>query len=142
ISPDGNTLAIPVSGGILLLDTQTLQPIDAIPGTPSLDLLTTGFSSKVHALAFFNNTDGIVAVARNGGQAVIIKRANGNFTKTVYQDANVNVRGFGCALAPDGKVWFNFDEANGVRVYDPMTDGVTTLAYANQPQGLANLGGQ
>ncbi|HUS27964.1 MAG TPA: FN3 associated domain-containing protein [Kofleriaceae bacterium] len=143
ISPDGNTLAFPVVGGILLLDVATLKPIDPIPATSAIDLITTGFTNtRVKALTFFNGTDGIVAIARNNGQAVIIKRANGDYTKTTYQDANATVRGFGVALAPDGKVWFSFDEPNGIRVYDPATDGISNLAYATQPQGIANVEGQ
>ncbi|HTL34114.1 MAG TPA: chitobiase/beta-hexosaminidase C-terminal domain-containing protein [Kofleriaceae bacterium] len=142
VSPDGNTMAFPVVGGILLLDLQTLAPIDAVPATAPVDLIPTGFTGRVKALAFFNGTDGIVAIARDSGQAVIIKRANGDYTKTPYQDANANVRGFGMAQAPDGKVWFNFDEANGVRIYDPVADTVTNSTYAPQAQGIANVEGQ
>ena len=142
ISPDGNTIAIPVIGGILLLDVATLTPIDAIPATSAIDLMSTGFTGRVHALAFFNGTDGILAIAKDSGHAAIIKRANGDYTKTDYVNSNPNVRGFAVAQAPDGKIWFNFEEANGIRIYDPVTDAVTNLAYAPQAQGLANVEGQ
>jgi hypothetical protein len=143
ISADGSTLALRVIGGILLVDLATLQPIDAITSSAPIDLIATGFvNSRIKGITFFNGSNGLVAIGRNNGQAVIIKRANGDYTKTVHQEASTTVRGFGLATAPDGKVWFSFEAASGVRVYDPVADSVSTLAYAPQPQGLANVEGQ
>jgi len=140
VSPDGRVLAIPVTAGILLLDVTTLSPIDAVPSSPLVDLLTTGFTDRTHSVTFFNGTDGLIAIAANGGQAAIIKRTATSFTTRLHQEASTAARGFATTMGPDGRVWLAF--STGLRVYDPTADTVTPVTYAQTPQGVATAGGK
>lgn len=82
----------------------------------------------------------MVAVARTGGQASILKRTAGGWASTLYKDGVPTAKGYSAALAPDGRIWMAF--ASGIRAYNPMTDAVTTVSYAPAPQGLSVVDGQ
>ncbi len=140
LSADGNTLAIPLGGGILLVDARTMTLIDPAPATPLVELLATGLTGPVRAVVFFNGGDGIVAIAKTGGQASILKRTAAGWVSRLYQDGSTTAKGYSAALAPDGRIWMAF--TSGIRAYSPVTDAVTDVSYAFLPQGLSVVDGQ
>ncbi|MBS1124011.1 MAG: Ig domain protein group 2 domain protein [Deltaproteobacteria bacterium] len=140
LSADRATLAIPLSGGILLVDARTMTLIDPSPATPLVELVPTGLTGRARSVVFFNGTDGMLVVSRTGGQASILKRTAAGYTSTLYQDTNTTAKGFSAALAPDGRIWMAF--SSGIRAFDPATSTVSPVTYASAPQGLSVVDGQ
>lgn len=140
VSADRGTIAVALTGGVLLVDARTMKPIDPSPATPLLELIPTGFAGSARSVVFFNGIDGMVVMSRSGGQASILKRTATGWTSTLYQDASTTAKGYSAALGPDGRVWMAFD--SGLRAYNPTTDAVTNISYPSVPQGLSVLDGQ
>lgn len=140
LSADRSTLAVPLGGGILLVDARTMKPIDPAPATPLVELVQTGLGGTARSVVFFNGNDGMVVVSRTGGQASILKRTAAGWVSTLYQDASTTAKGYSAALAPDGRIWMAF--SSGIRAYNPTTDAVTSVSYGSVPQGLSVVDGQ
>lgn len=139
-SADNSLFAIPLTGGVALVDVAAMALIDATPGTPeTLDLIDPGFTSVVRAVRFFDNANGLVILGRTAGKAAFVRRTADDYTVTSYQDPTASAKGFSLATAPDGKIWLAF--SSGVRAFDPATGNVTTIAYPSAPQGLGIVDG-
>jgi hypothetical protein len=129
LSPDETTLAIPSDKDILLIDTDTLT---------QRSVISTNLPDRIRALTYFDAGNGLLAVARTGGRAEAIRLAPA-LTSTDLTEGN-NSRGHSVALAPDGRVFVAFD--NSVRVYNPVTDQMTSTAYTGGSHGVMVLGTQ
>lgn len=139
-SADSSLFAIPLTGGVALVDVAAMALIDATPGTPdTIDLIDPGFTSVIRSVHFFNNTDGLVILGRTTGKAAFVRRTATDYTVTPYQDPIATAKGFSLAAAADGKIWLAF--SSGVRAFDPATGNVTTIAYPSAPQGLGIVDG-
>lgn len=139
-SADGSTLAIPLLGGVVLVDVKQMALIDATPGTPtSIDPIEPGFTDRIRSVHFFDNDRGLVILSRANGQAAFVRRMADDYTVTPYQDAVTNAKGFSLAAAADGKIWMAF--ASGIRAFDPATGNVSTISYAAAPNGLSLVDG-
>ena len=139
LSPDGRVLAVPVGGGILLVDAGSMTPIDLDPSTPDPDPIVTPIGGSPRSVVFFNSTDMLV-LAKTNGQAAILRSTPGGYETELYQDGAAMAKGYSAAVASDGKVWLAFDA--GLRVYDPATDAVSSMAYGATPMGLSVVDGQ
>ncbi|MGE5185133.1 MAG: chitobiase/beta-hexosaminidase C-terminal domain-containing protein [Acidobacteriota bacterium] len=140
LSPDGSVLAVPLSGGVLMVDAATLTPIDANPATADLDLVDAGVTGRLGSIVWLDPTKMLV-LAKISGQAALLKASGTSYTSTIiYDDGTQNTGGYAAAAAPDGKVWMAFPAS--IRVYDPVADAVTQITYPNQPNGLAVVDGK
>jgi len=139
LSADGSTLAIPLTGGVLLVDARTMTLIDPSPATPIVELVPTGLVGRPRSVVLFDGTNGMVVLSRTGGQASILRRTANGFSSTLYQDTTPTAKGFSAALAPDGRIWMAF--SSGIRAFDPTTGMVTPVTYASAPQGLSVVDG-
>jgi hypothetical protein len=137
LSPDRRTLAVPLIGGVALVDVATMTLIDQDPTTPDLDVVNVGITTSIRSVTFFTN-DNFVVVARRTGEAAIVKKTAGVYSATLHQEPP-NTKGFATALAPDGRVWIAF--GTGIRAYDPVADSISTVAYPNTPDGLGVVDG-
>ena len=140
LSADRSTLALPLTGGVLLVDARTMTLIDPSPATPIVELVPTGLAGRPRSVVFFDGNNGMLVISRTGGQASILRRTATGFSSTLYQDASTTAKGFSAALAPDGRIWMAF--ASGIRAFDPATGAVSPVTYASVPQGLSVVDGQ
>jgi len=139
LSPDGNTLAIPLSDAIALVDLRAMAVIDQDPTTPDPDLISPGVGGSFRSVVFFTATD-MIAPTRRTGEVAILHQTPTGYTVAFFR-APLNTKCFSAALAPDGRVWMAFE--NGLQAYDPTTDQVTPVTYtAGTPNGLAVVDGQ
>jgi hypothetical protein len=137
LSPDKKTLAVPLIGGIALVDLATFTVIDQNPETPDPDLVDSGITSSMRTVMFINNTD-LVVVGRRNGQATVLKKTARGYTVTLHQEA-ANTFGYGAVLAPDGRVWIAF--STGIRAYDIAANTFSTVAYPFVPDGISLVDG-
>ncbi len=141
LSPDGSTIAAPVSGGIMMIDIATLSVIDAVPLTPQPDLVATDLMGSIRSITFFNNGNGMLVLGRRLGEIAILKKSGATWTKTRVVDPTPNTKVFGAQTMPDGKIWIAMSP--GLRVFDPANDSITPLpGYPNPPAGVALIEGQ
>lgn len=141
ISADSTQMAIPLVGGVALIDLVNMVQLDATPSTPfSIDLFETGFAENIRAVQFFNGKTGLAVLARNNGRAAFIRRTADDYTVQAFQDATVTARAYSLATADDGKIWMALE--SGIRVFDPATGNVSSITYAQTPNGLSALEGK
>lgn len=140
LSADRTTYAVPLGGGVMLVDARTMTPIDPMPVTPPVELVPTGLTGPGRSVVFFDGNNGMLVVGRTGGQASILRRTTAGWTSTLYQDAVTTAKGYSAALAPDGRIWMAF--SSGIRAFDPVTGLVSPVTYVPVPQGLSVLDGQ
>lgn len=139
-SADHSLFAVPLIGGVALVDVETMTLVDATPNTPEVvDPIVPGFTGPIRAVQFFDNTAGLVVLARRESRAAIVRRTADDYTVTLHQEAGTTTRGYGLAAAADGKIWMAF--ATGIRAFDPTTGNVSTIAYATASHGLAIVDG-
>lgn len=140
-SPDGNLMAIPLQGGVALVDLQTMTQVDATPSTPfSVDMFEPGFVESIRGVEFFDDTNGLVVLARKNGKAAIIRRTADDYTVEAFQHPTTTTRGCSVVTAPDGKIWMAFQA--GLRVFDPATGAISSITYGNPINGLAVIDGK
>ena len=132
-------LAVPLTGGILMVDAISMTPIDFDPSTPDIDAIPIPITGDPRAVMFLNNTDMFV-LAKTAGQAAIIRSTPGGYETQPYQDAITTTKCYSAAVASDGRIWLALDA--GLRVFDPTLNTVSTIAYAPGTMGLAVVDGQ
>jgi hypothetical protein len=135
LSADNATMAIPVLGGVVLVDTKRMALIDATPNTPTtIDPIEPGFTTQIRAVQFFDNDKGLVILSRFT-QAAFVRRTADDYTVTPYQESITNARGYSLATAPDGQIWMAF--STGIRAFNPANNQVSTITYTPVPNGLS-----
>jgi hypothetical protein len=144
VSADGTTLALPLAGGILLVDARTLAAIDADPSTPEVELVNTGLdkAGRLGSVVFYNGTNAMLVLAKKTGQVAAITKTGTTWTaSTVYDDGDGTRGGFSAVMGPDGKIWMAFPAS--VRTFDPATGIVAQVtAYTQATNGLGVVDGQ
>lgn len=149
LSPDGNTLAIPSTGGIILVDLRTLSLVDPIPSSPGVDLIDPQFVSsfgggggglEIRSVVFLDETT-LFVMGRRGDHASIVRLNAEDYTTTPVT-LGTTANAYAAALGPDGRVWMVFSGTSPLRAYNPDTQVMSTLSYPNQAQGLGVVNGQ
>ncbi len=139
-SADRSLFAVPLAGGVALVDVAAMTLVDATPNTPeTIDVFEPGFALGIRAVQFFDDNAGLLILARREGKAAIVRRTADDYTLTLHQEAVSTTKGFGLAAAADGKLWMAF--ATAIRAFDPATGNVSTIAYATPSHGLAVVDG-
>jgi hypothetical protein len=144
LSADRSTLALPLAGGVLLVDTRTLALIDADPSTPEVELVSTGLdkAGRLGSVVFYNGTNGMLVLAKKTGQVAAITKTGTTWNATtVYSDGTTSQGGFSAVMGPDGKIWMAFPAS--LRTFDPATGIVAQVgAYTQATNGLGVVDGQ
>jgi len=141
ISADFTTMALPLQGGVALIDLNAMVQIDATPSTPfSVDMFEPGFTERIRTAQFFDGTNGLLVLGRTAGRAAIIRRTIDDYTVTPYQDSVTTTECYSLATAVDGKIWMAC--ASGLRVFDPATGAITPITYGSVPNGLSMVDGK
>lgn len=139
LAPDGHTLALIAGTRILMVDLNTFKQVDANPATPAIDNISSGVPQRARGPVFFNNGNGMLTMAKYGGQVGIARKTANGWTATTYQDSNTQ-RGYHLGLTDTGKIWVV--QQTGIREFDPSNDTFSNIGYPNQPQAVNVLNGQ
>ncbi len=143
LSPDGQTIAIPGEGDIMLVDVVTMRAIDANPATPEVDGLEAGFinEARIRGLAWSPDSATLYAHSWRNGGIVRFAFQGGTATRTSIREDVQSGRGGEIEVAPDGRVWLT-NESLGVDVYTPATGMITDTSYNGGARGIEFVGGR